>query len=941
MMTTLHMPANRVLLRRARRLAWRSPGRTLWTGLLVAVAVAVGVELMAVSWGHHARTSSTDRAFGAADALYTASGVRPSDVEAATASVRAAAPGSPVALEQETAPALRIPSKVSGTAHGAPVWASARMADWTDPLLDGVIDFVAGGLPGPGDVVITPMLAQQTGLARGDRLTLEGSTGSFDVVGIATVGNWGDLSFAALPGALDPVTDPAVDPAADPAADPADSGTAAISDLRYYVGRPEVGTAAQMATVAPGSAGPAVEGPIYRDAAAVGLPADAFPTPATRIGVGASTIPAGPLVGVLVAVVVAVGVLAGAAFGIGASRRMRATGLLSANGADRGQLSMAAAAEALVVAAPAAAVGVVAAWAVRPLWVGLRLPGWTSIVDAALPWPLVVLALVIAVVAAAGGAVMFSRPVRRLSSSALLDGRTGGAPRAGDGAGANRIGWLGWLGLAMFAWVSLYAVVGLAGVVIASRTFVGVAASAAMIVLWLVCAFAALRIVRLFLVRDPVGRLVDRDLRRRRIGSTATVLVVATWVFVAVGATATDWFRTGPVAQSSVADDTTSSAGPASDPGPVSTTVVAGPTTVAGTPTTAAGTPVTAPVPAASGTALLAPRDAPTGSSDNVGWNTSGWVIAGAEQVEQPELPTNGPGVSARIVVELADHGLTTRPATVGRWTGTCTVCPDGFVPTVLVLDSAQALGLPQSTVELLESGAAVTSYAMDDVESQTVAGVPVRVGDVPVSVSAIILASAVRDGSQLTDTSPALVGDASDLDASESAAVNRIAADAGLAVDSRSVILNGSTYMAEGGAVAAAPSDWVVWPWLAFLVLVTLVATAAHRREHTEAARVLSVLGAGPRAGRRLSSLTAGSLAGVGVALGLTASFVVLAVAAVRHATSAFADDREAVLDGLWTRQATWVLLAALAVPFVVALLARLIPPARSSRNPYQAMPA
>lgn len=917
-MNTLHMSANRVLLRRARRLAWRSPGRTLWTGLLVAVAVAVGVELMAVSWGHHARTGSTERAFGAADALYIASGVRPSDVEAATASVRAAAPGSPAVLEQETAPELRIPSTASGTAQGGPVWASARMADWTDPLLGGVIDLVDGRLPGPGEVVITPMLAQQTGLASGDRLTLAGSTGSFDVVGIATVGNWDDLSFAAVPGALDAVIDPG--------AGPADSGTAAMSDLRYYVGRPEAGTRGQMATVDPASAGSAVEGPIYRDAPAAGLPA-VLPTPVTRIGVGASTVPAGPLVGLLAAVVVAVGVLAGAAFGIGASRRMRATGLLSANGADRAQLSMAAAAEALVVAAPAAAVGVVAAWVVRPLWVGLRLPGWTSTVDAALPWPLVAVALLTAVVAAAGGAVMFSRPVRRLSSSALLDGRTGGAPSTGDGAGSNRIGWLGWLGLAMFAWISLYALVAFAGVVIASRTFVGVAASAAMIVLWLVCAIAALRIVRLFLGRDPVGRLVDRDLRRRRVGSTATVLVVATWVFVAVGATATDWFRTGPVAQSSVADETTSSADPASDPGPVSTTV--------------AGAPVTAPVPAASGTVLLSPSDAPTGASGIAGWNTSGWIIAGAEQVEQPELPTTGPGVSARTVAELADQGLTTRPATVGRWTGTCTVCPDGFVPTVLVLDSARGVGLPQSTVELLESGAAVTSYTMDGVESQTVAGVPVRVGDVPVNASAIVLASAVRDGAQLTDTSPALVGDASGLDASESAAVNRIAADAGLSVDSRSAILNGSTYMTEGGAVAAAPSDWVVWPWLAILVLVTLVATAAHRREHTEAARVLSVLGAGPRAGRRLSSLTAGSLAGVGVALGLTASFVVLAVAAVRHATSAFAGGSDGVLDGLWTRQATWVLLAALAVPFVVALLARLIPPARSSRGPGQAMPA
>ena len=42
-MTSLSLPAQGALLRRARRLAVRSPLRSLWTGCLVFIAVAVGV----------------------------------------------------------------------------------------------------------------------------------------------------------------------------------------------------------------------------------------------------------------------------------------------------------------------------------------------------------------------------------------------------------------------------------------------------------------------------------------------------------------------------------------------------------------------------------------------------------------------------------------------------------------------------------------------------------------------------------------------------------------------------------------------------------------------------------------------------------------------------------------------------------------------------------
>ena len=159
--------------------------------------------------------------------------------------------------------------------------------------------------------------------------------------------------------------------------------------------------------------------------------------------------------GLLVAVLVVVGVLAGAAFGLGATRRMRATGLLAANGADDGHLVTAAASEALVVALPAAVLGVVVAWAARGPWIRLRLPGWSSLVDATLPWPWA-LAVVAAAVASTVGAVAFSRPMpddlRRCSTATSVDWGCVGAVSAatalvGMGARAFCGGWPAALGV--------------------------------------------------------------------------------------------------------------------------------------------------------------------------------------------------------------------------------------------------------------------------------------------------------------------------------------------------------------------------------------------------------------------------------------------------------------------------------------------------------------
>lgn len=286
------------------------------------------------------------------------------------------------------------------------------------------------------------------------------------------------------------------------------------------------------------------------------------------------------------------------------------------------------------------------------------------------------------------------------------------------------------------------------------------------------------------------------------------------------------------------------------------------------------------------------------------------------------------------IAAELADAGLTTRRAVVGTWTGPCSICK-GFTPTVLVLDSAEGLGLTQPTVDLLQQGSAVTSFDVVGVQEERVAGVKVRVGDVPLNVAAIVLASSIVDGSNLADPRGVLVGDSTSLTADQATEVTRIIQSAGLELDSRNPNL--TVFSAESTTPATArPPDWVVWPWLVLLLIVTLAATAAHRREHTEAARVLRVLGANPRAGRRLASLTAGSLAGVGVGMGLTAALIVLVVTAVRHGSAVAGSGGIAFdFDHLWNRQASLVLVAALVVPFVVALLARLIPPSRAADGP------
>ena len=933
--------STRALLRRSRRLAVRSPLRTLWTGLLVLVAVAAGAMVMSADWGQVARSRSPERNLGAADAVYLVSDWPAEQTPALTDALTAALPdGSAVAVQQVVS-GLTLTATTSTDGgedlSGPAAYGAAYQADWSAPELTGVLHVVEGRAPRDGEAVLTADTASTLGLGVGDHVRIDFSAVPLTVVGVGTVGPPDEAGVVLSEGQLVPA-----------------EGSAAVSAIRVYVDLPagtepppaddlsaalaaETDTAVRTSSIV----GPVTPSMLSR--ASTAKP-DAWML--------ATSDPGAPLArsaGLLVAVLVVVGVLAGAAFGLGATRRMRATGLLAANGADDGHLVTAAASEALVVALPAAVLGVVVAWAARGPWIRLRLPGWASSVDATLPWPWALAVVAAAVLASTVGAVAFSRPMRTTTTSALLDGRgpsTGAA--SGRGGAPRPVPWWGWALGALLLWWLASSLLG----VFTPGGMLGGLVVLPVVGLWVGLALLAVRVARAVLGRDPLGRLVARDLRRRRISSTAAVMVVATWVFIAVAGTATDWGRTVTVTDGMPSVTTDYFV----DPTAVSTTGWSG--VPSPSPTTIPGEPGTTPTAVPSSDSPTVPTDGPTGQvvdtavvyrpaerSSSAWSGTSGWTVRGEGENGSGEPAPGAPtgvdqptGLPDGLAAELAAAGLETTPASLGRWTGPCPVCPDGFVPTVLVLDSAAGIGLPSATVALLEAGFAVTPFNVAGVESQAVAGVPVRVGDVPGAAQAAVLASSVAEPVGLTDVQPVLVGSAGGLDAEQADEVAAIVSAAGLWVDSGSWTLS-EAWNREQSLPIGGDAEPTLWPWSVVLVAVTLLVTAAHRREHGEAAAVLRVIGSTPRTTRRLASLTAGSLAGVGVVMGLTLTIVVVgAAAAQRRYGSGWESAR---FDGLWNREATALLVVSLLIPVVVALLARLIPPARPRRGWEGAAPA
>lgn len=871
------------LLRRARRLAWRSPLRTAWTGLLVVVAVAVAGTVMSTVWGSHVTASSTRWLMGAADALYH--GRSPVDVASGVTDMLASElpAGSELAVEQTVDGLVLMPggSEDGPDGEGAGgVYGSVRMADWGDPLLDGVIRLVDGHMPRRGEVVLAPDLAETLGMEVGDRLRVDASEGSVRVVGIATIGGPGSLTAAMAPGEL-------VSPGA--TADAPEVG------VTVYVGLP-TGAAAPSVETFPWTGEEGPEGPLWGPYV---LPGDAPYADGSSIGG-----PRNPMLGatavMFVLVVAFVGLLVGAASSIGARRRMRANGLLAATGADRGQLAIASAAEAIVVALPATLVGLVVSWLGTDVWVRLRLQGWPGLVDATMSWVWVVPLVVAAVGAAAAGSVVFSRSSRRMGVSALLDSRDRRARRPGAGATPEVAGWIL---LGVLIWVPVSA---LAVVVGRGGGSVAVTAIAVLFLVWIAFAPVVMRLGGRYLDRDPVGRVVGRDLRHRRLGSIATVVVVATWVFVAVVGTATDGFG-----GSDRSDQEETAPEPTAVPDD-------------------AGSPEV-------GSSVVIQAGAGTGPS----WAGAQWVFRDSDAASghgSEPVDLSGP-LPEGLAADLARAGLVTSPATVGTWEGPCPACPSGFTPTVLVLDRAEGVGLAPATVELLRSGNAVTPFDMEGVEGSTVAGIPVRVGGVPAGVHAVVLSSSAGGGGErmvLTDPHPVLVGSTSGLRDAQVARIIRISEDAGMSIGFDELRFDKLRAGASTEHVVVLERRfWIVWPSLVVLLVVALAATAAHRREHGDAARVLQVLGARPRSARRLASLTAGALTGTGVVLGLTAALMIVSVVALQRGPGAPAP---------WSRDATLVLAVSLALPAVVGSAARLIPPRRSLHGPHgpeEPMPA
>jgi hypothetical protein len=85
-------------------------------------------------------------------------------------------------------------------------------------------------------------------------------------------------------------------------------------------------------------------------------------------------------------------------------------------------------------------------------------------------------------------------------------------------------------------------------------------------------------------------------------------------------------------------------------------------------------------------------------------------------------------------------------------------------------------------------------------------------------------------------------------------------------------------------------------------------------------------VLGAGPDAGRQLAALTAGTIAVIGVLIGVTTAATVVAVTWLGR------DDLD-LADVLQTRRVLTVLAVVVLVPLAAVALGRLLPAPRSVR--------
>ncbi len=834
------MSGLRIMLLRATRLVRRAPVRSVTTGLLVMASVLAGSLWLSTSLGHYEAEIADTSQLGRADVRYglypwgTMSNedgpVPPVPVREQVDAVIAALPDGAEVAVLEVFDGLGL----GNAAIANPL--VVTQGPWGDPMLAGMMELADGRVPGPGEVVVSPELAAATGLDLGDELVTLDPPAALEVVGLG--------SISGPPGVL-------VAPGEFVAADPGSTTTAPQGSASVLATLPAGEDPPRVAIVSSDGVGQVAE-PFTRD--------DLFDNDPTRT----------PAV-IISLVIVFVGLSAGSAFAIGAARRRRALGLLAANGATPAQLRMAAGAEAMVVSVPAVALGVAAAVAVPVVWVQLRLPGWDRIWQVEMSPGWIGLLAVAAVVAAVLGTVAFSGSATRTAVPTLLDQR--GPVRRPM---ATRPRW-GILAVVLGVVAALVALP-LVGIVAARGAAIGAVVTVLlMVVVWCAGAAGVVALARWVLARNPVGRLVGRDLARRPMGTGAAVMVVTVWCFAAVV-----WALTAGIS---------------------------GEDSAAAEERSLATVEAEAQVEAAPGTLTIQP--APTAPLRHRSSITEG----------------ESAGVPEQLGDRLAELGLATRSATVGVFTGDCPVCPGDYRPTVIVLDSVDGLDLPAATEDALLAGSAVTAFDLDGVDGATIGGLPITVAPLPLGANAAMLAEFAPDGStELAAQTQVLVGSTEGLSDAAAAEVMVELAEAGLVASSQDLRMQPITTAEANGLGLTEPVDRDSLWWglsVVVLALVTTAATVAHRREHGEAAHVLWVLGAGPRAGRRLASLTAGAIATIGVLLGATTAIAVVAVTWLTR------DDLDPT-EVLEPRRVLTVLAVVVLVPAASVALGRLLPAPR-----------
>lgn len=861
--------------RRARRLALRSPARSVATGSLVAMSVAVVVVLAAWPWmsGEAYLAGAGDTAGDAnhngVDAAYEVSPERAPIgplPEVAGQIVEAQPPGSSTVVVEHFW-GIRLAARSSMDEY-----ATALQTEWDSSLVADTMRVLDGRLPGPGEVVTSPRIAAKERLGVGATMELSEPDATLRVVGVGSQGSGNPAELLTAQGEF-----LATGSAGN------DYSTASLARVTVLTDVPAGEAAPEVLLRDPGSSAQQVQYPITSDEL-------------DMIGPRWEIEPSA-LVVMAVALGLAVVLTSGAAFGIGAARRRRAVGLLVANGADDATMRIAAVTEAFVVAAPAAVLGAVLPFVVSKAWIGLRAPRWD--LAAALrfnPWT-IILSCVFVVGAAVVGTLWFTRALRKSSIPALLDQRTWRTNRSGRPAEVRRL-------TPSIIAVSLLVLLVLGGMW--SRTvgivpaFSAVPVTTVVVGAFVLLVWLVMVVSRRLLARRVSGRIVMRDVMRRPAGAAAAAVVVAIWSALMIGSAAQARYEEVGT------PDSTTSYGIVRDSGvDVGSGVV---------PTTS-----TFEIPSIA-------YDVPDVAS---GRPEGGLTVAtdGRPAVVQRGTEPEPPTPIGDVQDHLARAGLPTVSAQMGEWTGSCAVCPDGYIPTVAVLSGTDGDGLSPEVNRLLSDGYVVTPMSIEIAPGTELEGMPIATApvDVPGAV-AVLLASEVPEGAALANPSTVLVGSTSGLDGAARSAVATVLVEAGAMVNSSDSAL---AQMIDNGSVGDTsrpvdPTTLRTWAlWLLPLLLVTLAATSAHRREHGEAARVLDVLGAGSRTARRLASRTAALIAGLGVTVGIGVGLigVIAAVGGSREAS---------LVEVLWSVEFLGACALAGVVPVIVGVVAWILPPAR-----------